>query len=36
MLFSRGPAKLLDPADTLPGRDEPIAPPDQHAVTGRP
>jgi peptide-methionine (S)-S-oxide reductase len=36
MLFSRGPAKLLDPTDTLPGRDEPIVPPDQHAVTGRP
>ncbi len=36
MLFSRGPAQLLDPADTLPGRDEPIVPPEQHAVTGRP
>jgi peptide-methionine (S)-S-oxide reductase len=35
MLFSRGPARLLDPADTLPGRDEPILPPAQHAVTGQ-
>ena len=35
MLFSR-PARLLDPAETLPGRDEPIRPPEQHEVTGRP
>ena len=36
MLFSRRPPELLDPAATLPGRDEPIVPPDEHHVTGRP
>ena len=35
MLFSR-PARLLDPAETLPGRAEPITAPRAHHVTGRP
>ncbi len=35
MLFGRKTLQLLDPADTLPGRDQSIMSPEPHAVHGR-
>ncbi len=34
--FSGSDAKLLDPADTLPGRDEPMPVPERHHANGNP
>jgi peptide-methionine (S)-S-oxide reductase len=36
MLFNKVKTTLVDPADALPGRDEPIAVPERHAVLGNP
>jgi peptide-methionine (S)-S-oxide reductase len=36
MLFSRPQVGMVDPADALPGHDEPITVPDAHHVNGRP
>jgi peptide-methionine (S)-S-oxide reductase len=35
-LFDKAKTKLVDPADALPGRDQPIAVPARHAVLGNP
>ena len=35
-LFDKAKTKLVDPADALPGRDQPIAVPERHAVLGNP
>jgi peptide-methionine (S)-S-oxide reductase len=35
-LFDKAKTKLIDPADALPGRDQPIAVPARHAVLGNP
>jgi peptide-methionine (S)-S-oxide reductase len=35
-LFDKAKTKLIDPADALPGRDEPIAVPARHEVLGNP
>jgi peptide-methionine (S)-S-oxide reductase len=35
-LFDKAKTTLVDPADALPGRDEPIAVPARHAVLGNP
>ena len=35
-LFDKAKTKLVDPADALPGRDEPIAVPARHEVLGNP
>jgi peptide-methionine (S)-S-oxide reductase len=36
MLFSRAKLQLPDPADALPGRDEPLPVPDRHEALGTP
>jgi peptide-methionine (S)-S-oxide reductase len=36
MLFNKTKTTLVDPADALPGRDEPIRVPERHAVLGNP
>ena len=36
MLFNKTKTTLVDPADALPGRDEPIHVPERHAVLGNP
>jgi peptide-methionine (S)-S-oxide reductase len=36
MLFNKVKTTLVDPADALPGRDEPIHVPERHAVLGNP
>jgi peptide-methionine (S)-S-oxide reductase len=35
-LFDKAKTQLVDPADALPGRDQPIAVPERHAVLGNP
>jgi peptide-methionine (S)-S-oxide reductase len=35
-LFDKAKTKLVDSADALPGRDQPIAVPERHAVLGNP
>jgi peptide-methionine (S)-S-oxide reductase len=35
-LFDKAKTKLVDPADALPGRDEPIRVPERHEVLGNP
>jgi peptide-methionine (S)-S-oxide reductase len=35
-LFDKAKTTLVDPADALPGRDEPIAVPERHEVLGNP
>jgi peptide-methionine (S)-S-oxide reductase len=35
-LFDKAKTKLIDPADALPGRDQPIAVPERHEVLGNP
>jgi peptide-methionine (S)-S-oxide reductase len=35
-LFDKAKTRLVDPADALPGRDQPIAVPERHAVLGNP
>jgi peptide-methionine (S)-S-oxide reductase len=35
-LFDKAKTKLVDPADALPGRDEPIRVPERHEVFGNP
>ncbi len=36
MLFSRSKTRLIDPAETLPGRDTPLPVPGRHEVLGTP
>ena len=36
MLFSRHKTKTIDPAEALPGRDEPMTVPARHEVLGTP
>jgi peptide-methionine (S)-S-oxide reductase len=35
MLFARHKTQLVEPSDALPGRQQPLAVPDEHFVTGR-